>query len=129
MAMMLQSGVPVLTALEVTAQMGGPLQFGPVVAALRRSITNGRRFTEAMRDTRWFSPMFVRIVSIGEETGRLDAMMARAATILDRELDLRLKRLMTFLEPALTLLIGAFVGVVLLALYLPIFGLSKALLH
>ncbi|TMI80553.1 MAG: type II secretion system F family protein, partial [Bacillati bacterium ANGP1] len=60
MAMMLQSGVPVLTALEVTGQMGGPLQFGPVVAALRRSISNGRRFTDAMRDTRWFFPMFVR---------------------------------------------------------------------
>jgi len=129
MAMMLQSGVPVLTALEVTGQMGGPLQFGPVVAAVRRSINNGRRFTDAMRETRWFSPMFVRIASIGEETGRLDAMMARAAVILDRDMDRRLRRFMTFLEPALTLLVGAFVGLILLALYMPIFGLSKALVH
>ena len=56
-------------------------------------------------------------------------MMARAATILDRDLDVRLHHFLTFLEPALTLLIGAFVGVILLSLYLPIFGLSKALVH
>ena len=73
--------------------------------------------------------MFVRIASIGEETGRLDAMMARAAVILDRDMDRRLRRFMTFLEPALTLLVGAFVGLILLALYMPIFGLSKALVH
>ena len=129
MGMMLQSGVPVLTALEVTGQMGGALQFGPVVGAVRRAINNGRRFSDAMRETRWFFPMFVRMVSIGEETGHLDTMMARAAVILDRDLDLRLRRLMTFLEPAITLLVGAFVGVILLALYMPIFGLSKALVH
>src|SRR5205807_2055802 len=126
------ASLPLLTRILVewsrAFRAGLPL-LAAAVAALRRSINNGRRFTEAMRDTRWFSPMFVRIASIGEETGRLDAMMGRAAVILDRDLDLRLKRLMTFLEPALTLLIGAFVGVVLLALYLPIFGLSKALLH
>lgn len=129
MAMMLQSGVPLLSALDVTGQIGRPSEFGGVVASLRRSITDGRRLTDAMRDTRWFAPMFVRIASVGEETGRLDTMMARAATILDRDLDLHLRRFLTFLEPALTLLVGALVGVILLALYLPIFGLSRTLVH
>jgi type IV pilus assembly protein PilC len=124
---MLQSGVPVLPALEVAGQAAGSSEFGPVVTYLQGQITQGRRFFEAMAQTGRFPPMIVRIVAIGEESGRLDTMLQRAAVLMDREFELRMRRFLTFLEPVLTIFLGGVIGLLLLALYLPIFGLSSAI--
>ncbi len=124
---MLQSGVPVLPALEVAGQAAGSSEFGPVVTFLQGQITQGRRFFEAMAQTGRFPPMIVRIVAVGEESGRLDTMLQRAAVLMDREFELRMRRFLTFLEPVLTIFLGGVIGLLLLALYLPIFGLSSAL--
>ncbi|HET9001066.1 MAG TPA: type II secretion system F family protein [bacterium] len=129
MSMMLGSGVPLLSALEVAGAIGGPPEFASMVEGLSRSVIQGRRLSEAMRVSGWFTPMFLRMVSVGEETGRLDLMVARAAAILDREFDVRMRRFLTLLEPILILLVGAFVGVILMALYLPMFGLARGLAH
>jgi type IV pilus assembly protein PilC len=129
MAMMLQSGVPLLSALDVAGAIGGPPEFGSMVEGLKRSVIRGRRLSDAMRTTGWFTPMFLRMVSVGEETGRLDLMVARTAVILDREFETRMRRFLTVLEPILILLVGAVVGIILLALYLPMFGLARGLAH
>jgi type II secretory pathway component PulF len=129
MGMMLQSGVPILSALEVAGKAVGTKESGEVIEALKRQIMQGQRLAEAMRETHWFTPMIIRMTSLGEESGKLDAMLDRGASILDREFDLQMKRLLTFLEPALTVLVGGIVGVILLALYLPIFGLARAVVH
>ena len=100
-----------------------------MVESLKRSIIQGRKLSDAMRPTGWFTPMFLRMVSVGEETGRLDLMVARAAAILDREFDVRMRRFLTVLEPLLVLMVGAVVGVILMALYLPMFGLARAVIH
>jgi type IV pilus assembly protein PilC len=125
MAMMLQSGVPLLAALDVAGAVGGPLQFDVMVGSLKHSVVQGRRLSEAMRASGWFTPVFVRMVSVGEETGRLDVMLARVAGILDRDFDTRIRRVLTLLEPLLILLVGAIVGVILMSLYLPMFGLAR----
>lgn len=124
---MLQSGVPVLPALEVAGQAAGSREFGPVVTFLQGQITQGRRFFEAMGQTGRFPPMIVRIVAVGEESGRLDVMLQRAAVLMDREFELRMRQFLTFLEPVLTIVLGGVIGLLLLALYMPIFGLSTAL--
>lgn len=124
---MLQSGVPVLPALEVAGQAAGSEEFGPIVKFLQGQISQGRRFSEALQQTRRFPPMIIRMVAVGEESGRLDAMLQRAAVLMDREFELRMRRFLTFLEPALTLLLGGVIGLLLMALYLPIFGLSSTL--
>jgi type IV pilus assembly protein PilC len=129
MSMMLQSGVPLLSALEVAGAIGGPQEFGAMVEGLRRSVIQGRRLSDAMRVSGWFTPMFLRMVSVGEETGRLDLMVARTAVILDRDFDARMRRFLTMLEPILILLVGGVVGVILMALYLPMFGLARGLAH
>jgi type II secretory pathway component PulF len=129
MAMVLQSGVPLLSALEVSSGIGGPPEFAVMVERLRRTVIQGRRLSDAMRASGWFTPMVLRMVSVGEETGRLDVMLARAAFILDREFDLRMRRFLTLLEPVLILCVGAVVAVIVLALYLPMFGLARGLMH
>ena len=104
-------------------------EFGSVIDTLKRSIIGGRRLTEAMRSTGWFTPAFLNMVNVGEETGKLETMIARTAAILDREFDARMKRFLALLEPLLILMVGAIVGVILMALYLPMFGLARAVLH
>lgn len=125
LAMMLQSGVPLLSALDAAGAIGGPLQFDAMVGRLKHSVMHGRRLSEAMRASGWFTPVFLRMVSVGEETGRLDVMLARVAVILDRDFDTRMRRVLTLFEPILILLLGVIVGVILMALYLPMFGLAR----
>jgi type IV pilus assembly protein PilC len=69
------------------------------------------------------------MVNVGEETGKLETMIARTATILDREFDVKMRRFLTLLEPLLILMVGGIVGVILMALYLPMFGLARAVMH
>lgn len=126
---MLQSGVPVLTALEVAGEAVGTADFRTAIRELAARVSGGCRLGDSLRQTGMFPPMVVRMVALGEESGRLDEMLQRAGAVLDREFELCMRRLLTFLEPALTLLLGGVIGAILLALYLPIFGLSRALVR
>ena len=126
---MLQSGVPVLPALEVAGEAVGAPEFHKTTRFLISQISAGRRFGDALRQTGQFPPMIVRMVALGEESGRLDTMLQRAGAVMDREFELRMRRFLTFLEPALTLFLGGVIGILLLALYMPIFGLGRALMR
>jgi len=129
MGSMLRSGMPVVPALEVAGTAVGAPGFDQVIATLSADLTKGRRLGDAMLQTRRFPPMIVRLVTLGEESGQLDVMLERAGTILDREFDLQMRRLLTFLEPVTILLVGGLVGVILLGLYLPIFGLARTIVR
>ncbi len=129
LGIMLRTGVPIVSAIEVAGAVVGLPDFGAVVERLKRQIMEGHRLADAMRETRWFTPMIVQMTSLGEESGRLDVMLDRAATILEREFDLQMRRFLALLEPAMTILVGGIVGVLLVALYLPIFGLARAVAH
>lgn len=124
---MYSSGIPVLTALDVTNEAVSDPRMRLATAQLKESISRGRRLSDAMRAVGVFPPMIHRMVAMGEESGQLDIMLRRAADLLDREIDYAIKRLVTLAEPVLTLGLGAVVGGILLALYLPIFGLAKVL--
>jgi type IV pilus assembly protein PilC len=124
---MLRSGVPLSAALEVAGEAVGVAEFQPVAEALKTDVNEGRKLSDGMRQTKRFPTMIVRMVALGEEAGRLDAMLEQAGAILEREFDFQMRRLLTLLEPVATLGLGAIVGFILMALYLPIFGLSRAI--
>lgn len=129
MGAMLQSGVPVTAALDVAGEAVGASEYRPAIEALKTEVSQGQRMSDAMRRARWFTPMVIRMVVLGEESGRLDSTLERAGTILEQEFDLRMRRLLTLLEPAVILMLGGIIGVILMALYLPIFSLSKAIVR
>jgi type II secretory pathway component PulF len=126
---MYASGVPVLSALDVTNDAVTDPRMRSATGHLKQSISRGRRLSDAMRAVGLFPPMIHRMVAMGEESGQLDAMLRRASDLLDREIDYAIKRLVTLAEPILTLALGAVVAGILLALYLPIFGLARVLLR
>lgn len=129
LGMMLHSGLPVLTALEVAAGVVDHPDVASAVAAIIEAITRGRRLSEPMRGHALFPPMVIRMVAVGERSGTLDQMLAKAAEVLDRDVDYTLQRTMAMLEPLLTIVLGAVIGFLLIALYLPIFGLGRAVLR
>lgn len=126
---MLGSGVPIIGALGATADAVDRQSMHRAIEVLQADVSRGRRLKDAMSGNRFFTPMLLQVVALGEETGTLDEMLGRAADLLDRQIDFAVKRLLTFMEPALTLVLGGIVGVILLALYLPIFGLARAVLR
>jgi type IV pilus assembly protein PilC len=126
---MLKSGVPIIGALEATADAVDRLAVRQAIETLQEEVSQGRRFREAMSKIPLFPPMLLQVVAVGEESGTLDDMLLRAADLLDRRIDFAVKRLLTLMEPALTLVLGAIVGAILIALYLPIFGLARAVLR
>ncbi len=126
---MLKSGVPILGALEATADAVDRRVMRQAIVVLQEEISRGRRLREAMSKIPIFTPMLLQVVALGEESGTLDEMLGRAADLLDRQIDFAVKRLLTIMEPAFTLVLGGIVGMILIALYLPIFGLAKAVLR
>ena len=126
---MLGSGVPIMGALEATADAVDRQAMHRAIEVLQQDISRGRRLKDAMSENRLFTPMLIQVVALGEETGTLDEMLGRAADMLDRQIDFAVKRLLTMMEPALTLVLGGIVGAILMALYLPIFGLARAVLR
>ena len=122
---MYTSGVPVLTALDVTTEALTDPRMQTAIDTIRDGITRGRRLSDVMRSMELFPPMVYRMVALGEESGRLDVMLRRTADLLDREIDYAIKRLVTLAEPLMTLVLGGVVAGILMALYLPIFGLAR----
>jgi type II secretory pathway component PulF len=122
----LASGVPVLAALPAAAGAAGKPGWSDALSA---RVERGGRLADALRALPGFPPVAVRLVGLGEESGQVADMALRAAEVLDREFELQVKRLLAALEPALTVALAAVVGVLLLALYMPIFGLGRAVLR
>lgn len=129
MGAMLRSGVPMLPALEVAGRAVGTPGFAAATNAISADISRGRPLSDAMRETNQFPMMIVRMVAIGEQSGQLDVMLERAGVVLDREVDHRMSRFLTLLEPVLILFVGVLVGFILLCLYLPMFGLARTIVR
>lgn len=129
LAMMLRSGVPVVSGLEAAAGAVGHPAVTAAAASITDAIHRGRRLSEPMRANPLFPPVVTRMVAIGERSGTLDEMLARAAEILDRDIEYALQRTTAVVEPLLTVVVGAVIGGLLIALYLPIFGLGKAVVR
>jgi len=124
---MVSSGVPLVQALEEAGRVAGNLV---VATALKRCIvrvTEGDKLAQAMVSSGQFPPMVIQMVAAGEESGDVGGMMNKVADFFDRDIEYSVKRLTTLLDPLLTILLGAIVGFVAIAMYLPIFNLTAML--
>ena len=125
LAILTRSGVPLLEALELSA---GMIENGPLRGAVQEaaaSVREGGRLHAALEQSRWFPPLLTRLIAAGEDSGELDAMLERAASHEERELQTAFSTAAALLEPALILLMGVFVLVVVLAILLPIFEMNQ----
>lgn len=121
---LLQSGVPILDALEICARTSGNVVIESGIMAVRQSISEGKNMAEPLAATGVFPDMVVQMIAVGEQTGALDQMLNKIADFYEEETDVAVAALTSALEPVLMVGVGGMVGVVLIAMYLPIFSLA-----
>ncbi|HOU93819.1 MAG TPA: type II secretion system F family protein [Polyangiaceae bacterium] len=121
---LLQSGVPILDALDICARTSGNVVIEQALQGVRQQISEGKNMAEPLAAAKVFPDMVVQMIGVGEQTGALDQMLAKVADFYEEETDIAVAALMSMLEPILMAGVGGVVGVVMIAMYLPIFSLA-----
>jgi general secretion pathway protein F len=127
LSILVGSGVPVLGALQAAAGSAGNLPMRRAVEETARAVREGASLAGSMAQTRRFPPLMVHLAASGESSGRLGAMLERAASAQRIQLEHRLSVLVAFLEPALIVAMGAIVLAIVLAVLMPIIELNQLL--
>lgn len=127
LATLLASGTPLVDAMQtVQSTLPAGLQANRMHEA-RRRVTEGDSLANAFTQTQLMPATAIKMVQVGETAGRLDSMLEEIALFYEEQLDYRLAKLMTLIEPALMLLIGVLVGGIIVTMYLPIFSLAEVI--
>ncbi len=120
---LVSSGVPILEGLRITARTAGNRVVEKAVLDTRASVTAGKTLAEPLKASTVFPPMVVQMISVGEQTGALDAMLNKIADFYDDEVDTAVTALTALLEPLMIVFLGVVIGGLVIAMYLPIFRL------
>jgi type IV pilus assembly protein PilC len=122
-----RSGVPILTCLEIVRDTSGNQVVANAIDAARLEVQQGGMISIALQKDAVFPPMAIQMMSIGEETGELDAMLMKVADFYEDEVEQAVKALTSILEPVMIVVLGGMVGTILLAMYLPMFKVFEKL--
>jgi type IV pilus assembly protein PilC len=124
---LISSGVPILDALTITSRTAGNKVVERAIANARASIAGGHTIAEPLIESKVFPPMVCQMISVGETTGALDAMLGKIADFYDSEVDQTVANLMSLMEPMVILFLGVVIGGLVVAMYLPIFKLGSVI--
>jgi type IV pilus assembly protein PilC len=119
------SGVSMLDAIRLSAEVAGNVHYERLWQGVLDQITSGNQIHAALSGNRLFPPVLVQMIRSGEETGKLDTVLARVSDYYDQEVDTSLKTCTSLIEPIMITMMGVVVGGIGLALLLPIFSLSR----
>ncbi|MCC5642049.1 type II secretion system F family protein [Nostoc sp. CHAB 5824] len=122
-----RSGVPILTCLEIVRDTSGNQVIANAIDAARMEIQQGGMISIALQKDKVFPAMAIQMISIGEETGELDAMLMKVADFYEDEVEQAVKAMTSILEPVMIVVLGGMVGTILLAMYLPMFKVFEKL--
>jgi type IV pilus assembly protein PilC len=124
---LIQSGVPILEGLEITARTSGNSIVEDAIMATRKSVEEGKNLATPLADTDVFPSMVTQMIAVGEQTGAMDTMLSKIADFYEEEVDLAVAGLLTLLEPVMIAFLGGVVGGIVIAMYMPIFDLISKL--
>lgn len=120
---LLTSGIPLLEALEITANTAGNSLIERTLLQVRKEVAEGKTLVEPLRRSKLFPPMVNQVVNVGEQTGELDQMLEKLASYYEEESDAAISNLMTMIEPVMIVFLGIVIGGIVISMYLPIFTL------
>src|ERR1035437_7258517 len=123
---LVSSGVSILDGLEITAKTAGNRVVQDAIRGSRSSIAGGETISAPLAKSKVFPPMVISMISVGEQTGGLDEMLAKIADFYDEEVDAAVSGLLALLEPVMIVILGVVVGGMVVAMYLPIFDMVNA---
>ena len=121
---LVKSGVPILQALETVAKTSGNRVIEKAVLAAKEAIREGERISEPLKASGAFPPMVTQMISVGEETGNLDAMLSKIAEFYEQEVDAAISGLTSLIEPVIVVFMGVVIGAIAVAMYMPMFQLG-----
>jgi type IV pilus assembly protein PilC len=118
---LVSAGVDIIQALEITGQTAGNWMVENALGDVRAKVHEGVPIAQPLVDNAIFPPMVSQMVKIGEETGELEKMLGKIADFYEDEVDAAISSLTSIVEPLMMILVGAMVGVIVIAMYLPMF--------
>jgi general secretion pathway protein F len=125
LGLLLVSGVPVIKAMDITSAAVVNREYRAWLARVKDDLIEGGSLSAALGKSPLFPPLLVHMIAVGEKSGELEKMLTRAGDAFEREFEASVTRLMALLEPLLVLGMGACVGLVVVAVLLPIFELNQ----
>lgn len=125
LATLVASGVPILDGLEITARTAGNTVIEDAIMVVRKAVEEGKTISGPLSETKVFPSMVCQMISVGEQTGALDAMLSKIADFYEEEVDTAVQGLMKLLEPIMIVVLGGIIGTIVTAMYLPMFELFK----
>nr|PID39339.1 MAG: hypothetical protein CSB49_01560 [Pseudomonadota bacterium] len=125
MGTMLAAGVPLLRTLEIVRSILGNTVLMKVVDNARDAIREGESIANPLAKSGHFPPVVTRMIAVGERSGQLESMLETVADSYETEVDLRIQRLTTLMEPLIILLMGGIVGFIVLSILLPILDMNE----
>ncbi|MEN6425646.1 MAG: type II secretion system F family protein [Phycisphaerales bacterium] len=125
--MLISVGVPIIEALDAAGKVARNEEISRITADLQQAIRTGHPVAKSLGTHPIFPPMVIQLVASGEEAGILPDMLAKAADLLDKDADRLATSLLVKLEPALTVIMGLVIGLILMGVYLPMFDYMACL--
>jgi type IV pilus assembly protein PilC len=123
---MFAAGVPLVEALDSVGGASGNFVYQEATKRIQGEVMTGTQLTVAMQNVNVFPAMVIQMVSIGEETGALDAMLGKIADFYEQEVDDAVEALSSLMEPVIMVVLGTLIGGMVIAMYLPIFKMGQA---
>ena len=123
---LLTSGVRIIDALEIAAGTTGNWMIEKALLETRDAVSKGKTLAEPLIKIPYFPSMVTQMISIGEQTGNIDQMLAKVADFYEDEVEAATDALTSLMEPILMVVLGAIVAVIVIAMYLPIFNMANA---
>ncbi|MBL9140690.1 MAG: type II secretion system F family protein [Phycisphaerae bacterium] len=120
------AGVPILEAITITKETSGNWVFEKALGQVHDSIREGETFAGPLRKSKVCDAIVVNMIDVGEETGDLDVMLMKIADNYDEEVDVAVASLLSLLEPFMVVILGGIVGMIVLALFLPLVSMIES---
>ena len=121
LATLIEAGVDIIQALDIAGDTSGNKIIAEATASVRERIRQGERFRSAMSEEKAYPPMVAHMIGVGEETGEMGDMLGKVADFYEDEVDASIQSLTSVIEPVMMIAIGIVVGIIIIAMYLPMF--------
>ncbi len=122
---LLKSGVDVIAAMHIIKALINNTQIAKVIDAAMEDVEKGRSITTSLKSSPWFPPMFIQMLTVGEQSGEMEVMLEKVATAYEREVDASISGMAALIEPAMITAMGLVVGFIVLSILLPIFEMNQ----
>ena len=123
------SGLPIMQTLEISTESIGNVYYARSLRRVTEEVKRGENLSDALARAGIFPPLLHQMATVGETTGKLDEVLGKVSDYYDQEVEYSIKRFTTLIEPVLLVVLGSFVFVVALSVFLPLFDLASVLLH